>query len=80
MVPRKVTRQLADAIDKYQTTFDRMLGLLCALNMPDRELLRRINSALEAGEPIAEDDYTFYWKIPPGVILAPRRLHVSRGE
>ena len=71
MVPRKVTRQLADAIDKYQTAFDRNLGLLCVRNMPDRELLRRIKEALEAGVPIPEDDYTFYLKLSPGEILAP---------
>ena len=80
MRPRKLTPELDAAIVRYQTTFDRSLGLLCALNMPDRELLRRINEALEAGEPIAEDDYSFYFKLPPGAILAPRRLHVSRGE
>ena len=70
MIP-DMTPELADAIDKYQTTFDRSLGILCVQHMPVSALLRRIKEALEAGVPIPEDDYTFYLKLSPGEILAP---------
>ena len=80
MVPRKIPPELAAAIDEYQATFNRMLGLLCALNMTDAELLRRITEALEAGEPIAEDDYSFYWDFPPGAVLGAPHAEHSEGE